>query len=191
MLKRTVFSDQEIIDRVRQNDRTVLGEIFLKYEKVVCTYVKRHGGSADDAEDILQETIIVFWQKAVNPDFKLSAKLSTFLVAVAKNKWMAEMRKKSRQSDNIESQDLTDHEPTSLEIIMEDEKIDLIEQALSKLNKTCKDILMMYYFEERSMKNIAELLNFAGASVVKAKKYQCKKALEEILHQHALISKGE
>ena len=191
MLKRTIFSDQEIIDRVRQNDRTVLGEIFLKYEKPVCTYVKRHGGNADDAEDILQETIIVFWQKAVNPDFELSAKLSTFLVAVAKNKWMAEMRKKNRQSDNIERQELTDQGPSSLEIIMENEKINLIDQALSKLNKTCRDILMMYYFEERSMKNIAELLNFAGASVVKAKKYQCKKALEEILHQQALISKGE
>ncbi len=191
MLKRTIFSDQEIIDRVRQNDRTVLGEIFLEYEKPVCTYVKRHGGSSDDAEDILQETIIVFWQKAVNPEFKLSAKLSTYLVAVAKNKWMAEMRKKNRLSDNIETQDLTDHEPSSLEIILEDEKLNLVEQALSKLNKTCKDILMMYYFEERSMKNIAELLNFAGASVVKAKKYQCKKALEEILHQQALISKGE
>ena len=191
MLKRIIFSDQEIIDRVRLNDRTVLGEIFLKYEKPVCTYVKRHGGSADDAEDILQETIIVFWQKSNNPEFKLSAKLGTYLVAIAKNKWMAEMRKKNRQSENIEQQDFADQNPSSLEMLMEDEKINLIEQALSRLNKTCKDILMMYYFEERSMQDIAEFLNYAGASVVKAKKYQCKKALEEILHQQSLIGKGE
>lgn len=181
MLKLTFFSDKEFIERIRANERTVLGEIFLKYEKLVATFVKRHNGSADDAEDILQESIIVLWRQAIKPDFKLSSKLGTYLLAIAKNKWLAELRKRKRITDITETADFSDDNPSSLENILKGEKVKLIENALNQLQEICKEILLLFYFEERSMQEIAGILNFAGADVAKAKKYQCKKALEKIL----------
>jgi DNA-directed RNA polymerase specialized sigma subunit len=42
---------------------------------------------------------------------------------------------------------------------------------------------MLFYFEERNLRDIARVLGFANPEVVKSKKYQCKKSLETILKQ--------
>ena len=90
------FRERNIVERIRKNDRAVLGELFVRYEKMIGSYIVTNGGSDADAEDILQEAIIVLWQKANAPDFQLTSKVSTFLMAIARNKWMAEMRKRKR-----------------------------------------------------------------------------------------------
>jgi len=181
MLKINFFNDTTFIERIRANDRKVLGEIFLKYEKLVATFVKKHQGSAEDAEDILQESIIVLWRQVLKPDFSLTSKLGTYLLAIAKNKWFAELRKRKQTTDLSDEYRLSDNNPSFLENILEDEEINIIENALNKLQKICKEILLLFYFEERSMRQIAALLNLAGPDVAKAKKYQCKKALQKIL----------
>ena len=53
---------------------------------------------------------------------------------------------------------------------------------MDKISLICRKILILFYFEERNMADIARLLKFANADVVKAKKYQCKKALEEAMN---------
>ena len=181
MLKLKFFSDQEIIKRIRQNDRTVLGELFIKYEKMVFSYIISHGGSSADAEDILQETIIVLWQNACSGRFELSAKLSTYMMGIVKNKWMAEMRKRKKFSDNEIPEETSDGTPSALDNIINEEKRINVQSALETLNPICKNLLILFYFEERSFTDIAKIMNFANADVAKAKKYQCKKSLEEIL----------
>ena len=183
MLKISFFTDAAFIERIRANDRKVLGEIFLKYEKLVATFVKRHNGSAEDAEDILQESIIVLWRRAIQPEFQLTSKLGTYLLAIAKNIWLAELRKRKQTTDIEDLNNFSDNNPSSLERLLQDEKTSMIENAMNKLQKICKEILLLFYFDERSMREIATLLDFAGADVAKAKKYQCKKALENILQR--------
>ena len=63
------FLDRDLIERIRANDREVLADLFIRYRKLVFGYVLRHGGDEHDAEDMLQEAIIVLWQKAASPDF--------------------------------------------------------------------------------------------------------------------------
>ncbi len=162
----------------------VLGELFIRYEKLVCTYVTSHGGTDSDAEDILQETIIVLWQKVCSGDFELTSKLSTYLLAVAKNKWMAEMRKRSKIEAEELAADTPDGNPSSLDGVIEGERVEQVQRALNRLKPLCKQVLMLFYFEERSLLDIARTLGFANADVAKSKKYQCKKALENLLRKH-------
>jgi len=49
---------------------------------------------------------------------------------------------------------------------------------------------MLFYFEERNLKDITQILKFANTNVTKSKKYQCKKVLEEILRKKMLESEG-
>ncbi|MEJ2056183.1 MAG: sigma factor [Calditrichaceae bacterium] len=98
MLRLNPVSDKDLVERIKSNDRSVLGDLFMKFEKVVFKHIQTHGGSLDDAKDMLQESIIVLWQNVSAGRFELKSKLSTYLVAVAKNKWMVEMRKKKRSA---------------------------------------------------------------------------------------------
>lgn len=172
------FEDQQILQRIRENDRTVLGELFLHMEKMVFSYVLTHGGKEADADDILQESIVVLWQKAVSPEFELSSRLSTYVMAIAKNKWRAESRKKVRSNGELPD-DLLDDQEEMLDRLMQDEQLERIRRGLNSIHADCKRLLTLFYFEERSLKDIAGKMNFANPDVVKSKKYQCKKALEK------------
>ena len=96
MLKRIFLSDKEILKRIKNNDRTILGELFVAYEKPVTGFIRKNGGDKADAEDILQETIIALWQNVNNGRYQASAKLSTYIFAIAKNKWLAEYRRRNK-----------------------------------------------------------------------------------------------
>ena len=175
--------ERSILERIRQNDRTVLGELFVQHEKMIGSYVVSHGGSNADAEDILQEAIIVLWQKAGQADFQLTSKVSTFLMAVAKNKWMAEMRKRKRWSNQEPDENIADESDSLLDLMVSNERIASVKEALDSMNEVCKKVLIMFYFEEKSLETIARELNFSNAGVVKSRKYQCKKALQERLQK--------
>ena len=98
-------------------------------------------------------------------------------MAVVKNKWLSIQRKNSRIErpeegfNNFESDDdfsgkLDDNELSAG-----------IKTAMKKLKEICRKLLILYYYEERSMEEIANELYLANPNVDKSKKYQCKKAL--------------
>ncbi|HED09338.1 MAG TPA: sigma-70 family RNA polymerase sigma factor [Caldithrix abyssi] len=186
MLQRFLLSDKETLRRIKANDRTVLGDLYRSHEKSIARFVLGHGGSQMDAEDILQEAIIVLWRKITSGEFESRAKISTYLFSVAKNMWFNESRRKKRQAEPVE--DFSSHstrEESALESVIRREKNNSVRQALEKLKKPCKDILYFFYFEKRSMSEIAQLLNFANSSTVKARKYQCLQELKAgMSHEH-------
>ena len=186
MLKINLFGDRQIIERIKANDHSVLGELFLHYKKMVFTYIKSHGGCEADAEDMLQEAVIVLWQNVCSGKFELTSKIGTYLTAVAKNKWMAEMRKRKKYSDDS-LPELSDGNPSSLDMLLEEEKIANIRRALEAIQPVCKKLLMLFYFEERSLEEIAGIMNFSNANVAKSKNYQCKKSLEAVLKRQILL----
>jgi RNA polymerase sigma factor (sigma-70 family) len=183
MLKIKIFHEQDLIERIQANDQMVLGEIFIRYEKMVNSYIKTHGGSDADAGDVLQEALIVLWQKVCSGSFGLSSKLGTYLMGVAKNKWREELRKRRNFSSVEESRDFSNDEASSLDMLLTQEETNLVHRALNTISPLCKQLLFLFYFEERNLNDIAHILKFANADVAKSKKYQCKKALEKELQK--------
>ena len=177
------FREQTLINRIKGNDRTVLAELFIGHRKLVSSYVASHGGDEADGEDMLQEAIIVLWQNVCSGKFELTSKLSTYILAIVKNKWSAERRKRSRFSEELPV-DATDGKPSSLENVLREEKMAAVKNALEALKPPCKELLRLFYFEERNLQDIARILGFANAEVAKSRKYQCKRSLEMILKRN-------
>jgi len=63
----------------------------------------------------------------------------------------------------------------------ETEEADAVRRALSLLSERCRTLLIAFYWEEQSMEEIAQRFGFANAATAKAKKYQCKNSLRDIL----------
>lgn len=182
--------DRQYLERIRNNDRSVLSEIFRRYEPLVVGYIKKHGGSRQDGYDMLQEAVIVFWEKAVDKNFSLTVKAGTYILAIAKNKWRENRRKAKRMDPQSGIPERAAAEDNTLDDLISREQTQLIATALHTLSETCRQILLLYYYEQRSMREIAGLLALANENVVKARKYQCKKMLQEILEKHKIFSGG-
>ena len=72
MLKASLYFERQILERIKANDRKVLGELYKKYQRLIFGHVIKNGGNEKDAEDILQETVITIWQKVSAGNFELN-----------------------------------------------------------------------------------------------------------------------
>jgi RNA polymerase sigma factor (sigma-70 family) len=146
--------------------------------------VLRNSGTADDAEDLLQESLVVLWERVRSGRFEYKARLSTFIYATARNIWMQTLRKReARATSELDPEAHEDPALSPLDVLIQTEHSTQISEALGKIGEQCRKLLLLFYWEELSMNEIALQLGFANADTAKAKKYQCKKNLEELLRR--------
>jgi len=180
LLKMT--GDAEILDRIRSGDEEVLVVLYHANRKPVLNLVSKNSGTHADAEDMLQESLIVLWERVRSGSFEQNARLSTFLYATARNLWFGRLRRMARETPrDIDPEEHTDTARSALEELIQSEEAELVRDALGRIGDQCRKLLLLYYWEELSMEEIAGKLGFANAETAKAKKYQCKKALEKAL----------
>ena len=183
--------EHHLLERIRQDDPTVLTELYLKYERLVTDQIIRLGGDHAAAEDMLQEAIITIWENVRIDRFRFEAKLGTYIAAVARKTYMNQMRKRKGKELPLSEDDFPTDNTSMLEVIIDQERMDLIATAMEGLQDICRRILVLFYYEQRSLAYIARELNFANVQVAKSKKYQCKKALKEILLRRKIIPEGK
>ncbi|GAB4131561.1 MAG: hypothetical protein OHK0045_03340 [Raineya sp.] len=171
------MKDEEVLERIRKGDETALQYLYKKNYRMILQLVTKNSGNEAEAQDIFQDALILFWEKVQKPDFKLTAKITTFLYSICHNLWLKELSKKQKIS--FEEKD---------EAIKEDweqeERIRAMQNCISKLGETCRKILQFYYFDNLSMQDIATKLGLANADTAKSKKYKCKKELDKLVKKY-------
>ena len=58
-----------------------------------------------------------------------------------------------------------------------------IAALVAALGETCRTILLLFYYENLSMKEILEATDYENEQVVRNKKYKCLKQLEKMLNE--------
>jgi len=166
------ISDNEVIERIRKGDEKVIEYLYKKHFRMMANLITKNNGTEDEARDIFQDALIVFWKKAISGDLVLTSKISTYLYSICQNLWRKELERKHRYS-NEEKDDVVkeDHDQA--------ERVAIIRKCIDELGETCKKVLTLFYFEELSMDDIAAQLGFANADTAKTKKYKCKVELDK------------
>ncbi len=176
--------DARILERIRCGDEAALVELYRSNRRPVTAFVTRNSGTADDAEDLLQEALIVFWERVRGGRFESTAAVNTFIYATVRNMWLrrlAATRREARTGDDPDGQ--PDPASSPLEAMIGNERTAMVRKALETLGDPCRTLLLLFYWEELSMEEIATRMGFANAETAKSKKYQCKKALGSLLRQ--------
>lgn len=166
------MKDQEIIESIRRGEEKTIDKVYTKYYNMMVKLVIKNSGTEEEAKDIYQDALLVFWQKAMKPEFVLTSKVSTYIYSICNNLWLKELDRKSRLSHEQQ-------EGSSTMSWDSEERIKAINECIAELGETCRKVLSYYYFDGMSMAVIAEKLGFANAETAKTKKYKCKKALDE------------
>jgi RNA polymerase sigma factor (sigma-70 family) len=176
--------DARILDMIRKGDEKALVLLHESNKKLISTFIARNNGTHDDYEDMLQEALVVLWERVRSGRFEYSSKLSTFLFGIVKNIWLRRLAKARREiPTDLQSDEQTDPGASILDTLIENEETAAVRNALERIGEQCKKLLLLFYWEECSMEEIAGKMGFANADTVKSKKYQCKKSLERILKQ--------
>jgi RNA polymerase sigma factor (sigma-70 family) len=168
------MDEKEIFERICKGDERALEFLYKKYYRMMTKMVITNSGTEEEARDIYQEALVVFWQKAVSGKLVLTSKMSTFIYSICQNLWRKELDRKKRLSNEEKDQ------PVTIDTESE-ERNKIIARCIDQLGDTCKKVLMYYYFEEMSMQEIADKLGLANTDTAKTKKYKCKQKLDELI----------
>ncbi|HEV3326813.1 MAG TPA: sigma-70 family RNA polymerase sigma factor [Puia sp.] len=186
------FSDIELIAAIsgKKDPNEAILFIYQEYSRTTSSFMINYGASEQDAEDVFQETVIAFIGIVQKGKFRMQSSIKTFLVSIARNIWRNEMKKRQR-SDYREKQFESGREQTEediSELISEWEKKKQLRDLVYELGEPCRKLLMLFYYESLSMKEILNYLPYENEQVVRNKKYKCLQQLTEIMKQHPLIA---
>lgn len=185
MSQHTELTDIEVLRYLTEKDQMQTGIQYLydKHFETLSRYVLYNNGSWEDAQDLFQETLIAFIALVQQQKFRGEASIKTFLYTMNKNIWLNELKKRGRSSLRaVKYEQLQDRVEEQINTVIEKREAgQLLLQKIEALGETCKKILVLFYYEKRSMKEILALLDYENEQVVRNKKYKCLKELAQAL----------
>jgi RNA polymerase sigma factor (sigma-70 family) len=184
------LSDQQVVSAIRNGNDKALTYLYERNLRMIRKFVLENSGTEPDSAELLQDALVVLWENVRSGKFTLQSKISTYLFSVAKNKWLQELGRKKRFSVIDEQQINQPDGENQEDNLLKQELIEIVKTYIEQLSPLCRKILLLFYYEDRSMTEISKILGLANENVAKSKKYQCKKDLEQLVKAH-LNESGE
>jgi RNA polymerase sigma factor (sigma-70 family) len=181
------FSDAELLANLQSG--TYINEsirsIYKDHFGGLSWFVINNSGSQQDAEDIFQEVVIDFIDAVQKNKFRGESSVKTFLYSLNKYAWLNELKRKGRAIQReIRYERAQDREEIDVaHFISFREARTQVMLIIERLGEDCKKILVMFYYENLSMKEIVEKTKYETEQVVRNKKYKCLKQLQQMLNE--------
>ena len=152
----------ECIDKIgKSQDKEAFRSLFKHFSPFLKAFLIKSGGvTPENAEELVQETMIKVWRKA--PSYSSAqAAASTWIYTIARNTRIDWLRKQNRQNpDLLHAEDLYDERdnPTPLSSLSQIRTKKLISEQLSQLPVEQAEVLQLMYFQGQSGQQVANTL---------------------------------
>ncbi len=165
--------------------------IYRQYSQATSSFIMQHGGSEQDADDIFQETVVAFIEVVQKGKYRGEASVKTFLNSIARNYWFNEIKKRDRSGLRDKQFELSrdKNEADVSHYISEMERKRQLRELVDQLGESCRKVLLLFYYENLSMKEMVEHLPYDNEQVVRNKKYKCLQALAGLIKDNPAIAR--
>ena len=171
MANTTLHPDQSYIEGLANNDSAIIQSIYKKFVPKVISYIRNNSGDEDQAQDVVQEIMIVLFNQAKAKSLQLSCPFDAYFFLLCKRKWLNELKKASNKGVTIQEEETSTNEPTAdmvAETELFEEKQQLFDAMFQKLGEKCQEVLKLS-FTIKSMEEVAEKFNVTYGYVRKKK----------------------
>ena len=156
------LSDEKLILRFQEGDINAYNELVKRYKDRLLNFVLRYFNNREQAEDVVQDTLIKLYTHASY--YKNIAKFSTWIFTIAKNNALTELRKnKRKQTDSLWTEegkviDINSKEQ-SLDVKVQNEiAIDQLNKFLDEIPENFRMAVVLRDFQELSYDEISKIL---------------------------------
>ncbi len=155
--------EQALLQRCRQGDEQAFRELVERYHRLIYTVAYQVLRDRHEAEDLTQEVFVQVYLKL--KEFRGESSLSSWLYRIAYHQGL-----NYRRDLKLERRELMEDASTLLASATESpmesiENKEEVEKLLSKLPAHDRLILTLFYLEEHSIQEIAEILEISVNSV--------------------------
>ncbi len=165
--------DREIIEHLNKGDFNKAATELYKMFDSVYGILKSKGASVEDTKDLFQEAIMVLMRKISEEKEVINCTLKTYITTICKYQWNNRINKLSYKHTTNTDTFYADIENDVKDFEQEEQQFELIGKVLSKIGEKCKELLSLFYLDQKHMDEIAEIMKFSGVNSAKTQKYKC------------------
>lgn len=179
-----ITDDKTVINQLKKGNLGVLDKVYLLHRDTFLGFGRTFNLSKEDITDVYQDTILIFYENVRSGKIEtLNSSIRTYLFGIGKRLAYQLLRKKG---NTHEFMDFNEPEVNNIEELIEQEaqthQSQKLSEALSKLGKSCRGLLLLFYYEQLSIKDIMERMQYANENTVKAHKSRCIRSLRDFFH---------
>lgn len=168
-------SEKELLDDIKKGDRSVLHQLYSRYVGYAMAVGLRYVPDRDDLNDVIQDSFVKILSSVNRFEYRGEGSLKGWILRIVSNEAINFIKQKTKFSfvdefpDEIEEQDPdVDKVPPQV-----------LNQMISELPDGYRMVLNLYVFEQKSHKEIAEMLDIkestSASQYLRAKKLLASK----------------
>jgi RNA polymerase sigma-70 factor (ECF subfamily) len=188
--------DDALIRKAIGGDDAAFAVLMERYADLVFSVVVGIVRNETDAADVAQETFVRAYRAL--PRFRGDAKFSSWLYRIAVNRSLTFIRKRKRRGrtvdiglgPHVEARALEErHVADPGELVLDAEFRRLVREAVDRLPPKYRAAVTLFYIEERSYKEVAEVLGIPMGTL-KTHLHRARALLKEILEKEFPTNTG-
>jgi RNA polymerase sigma-70 factor (ECF subfamily) len=169
----------------KKRDQAAFAELFHFFAPRLKSFLLRQNTPVNEAEEIVQEVMIVLWHKADLYDAEKSS-LSTWLFRIARNRRIDSARRQSsRKLDESDPLLLPAAPPAPDELVQTGDREDIVRTALARLPNEQVKLIQLAFFFGQSHSEIAAATGLP-LGTVKSRIRLAFGKLRALLHDHGI-----
>ena len=171
-----VREEQRLVKRLQEGDKTAAREFYSLYADRLAGVCSRYITDEEDLKDVFQNALVHIFSHIADFEYRGVGSLQAWTTRVMVNESLRFLRTKKHeivQLDNVAVDEIDDDDPSISDI-----PPDTIRQMLSSLPTGYRTVLNLFFFEDMSHQEIAQLLGIkkdtSASQLHKAKKLLLK-----------------
>jgi RNA polymerase sigma factor (sigma-70 family) len=177
--------DNIYITKVLEGDHNAFAYLVDKYKTMVYSLALRLVKDREEAEEISQDAFIKAYQSLAS--FKGKAKFSSWLYRIVYNTAISRLRQQPAGRVSLDEPNISDtlylESKENYDTLSADERKKYLEKALDSLDRDEKMFVILYYYEEKDLDEIASIAGLTKTNT-KVKLFRARKKMLTVLQSY-------
>ena len=173
-------SDEILVEQIAAGSKPAMQALFARHRTYVYRWLLRFVSNETLAEDLLSEVFLDVWRQAAR--FECRSSVSTWLLSIARHKALSARRRRT-DAELDEKIEATVADPADdPEVALQEKNRDeLVRRALIRLSPEHRQVIDLVYYHERSVDEVAQILD-APPATVKTRMFYARKKLAKLVN---------
>ena len=175
-----------MVQTVTQTHETAAGlsrdaffsELYLNVFPPVASFIRMRNGTLDDAKDIFQDALIIFYEKKMQQSLEIQLTDEAYVFGIVKHLWIKKV--KGDQRVLLSETEAMITLPVEIEL---DHASNSIVDFLKSTGQKCMNLLQAFYYDKKSLETIKSSFGFSSIRSATVQKFKCLEKVRDLVKQ--------
>jgi len=170
------------IEKLKTEGLDALQPVYHSFREEFLQFGRRYTTQEEEILDVYQDAIVALYENVATGRLQqLQSSLKTYIFSIGKHLLINKLKRGQRTSL---SEKPLPHSEIIEPIVWENQELShqqhLLQRALEQLGGTCRELILLFYYEHFSLEAIAARMGYKNTNTAKAHKARCMKSLRAI-----------